>query len=108
VVSENERVLHARDALRRGDAAALGALMNASHASMRDDFEVSTPEIDALVEISQSAAGVYGARLTGGGFGGSIVALAQEESAAATAEHIAHAYAQQTSQQPAVLIPLPR
>jgi len=107
VVSENERVLHARDALRRGDAAALGALMNASHASMRDDFEVSTREIDALVEIAQSAAGVYGARLTGGGFGGSIVALAQEESAAATAEHIAHAYAKQTSQQPAVLIPLP-
>jgi galactokinase len=108
VVTENERVLHARDALHRGDAAALGALMNASHASMRDDFEVSTPEVDALVEIAQSAPGVYGARLTGGGFGGSIVALAKDEGAAGSAAHIADVYAKQTSQQPAVLIPPPR
>jgi galactokinase len=105
VVTENERVLLARDALRRGDAAALGALMNDSHTSMRNDFEVSTPEVDALVKITQSSAGVYGARLTGGGFGGSIVALAKEESAAKTAARIADAYAKETSQQPDVLIP---
>ena len=82
--------------------------MNTSHASMRADFEVSTPEVDILVELAQSAEGVYGARLTGGGFGGSIVALAKHDSAAETAARIAGAYAKQTSLQPAVLIPLPR
>ena len=75
VVTENERVLAAVDALRRGDLERLGELFFESHISMRDDFEVSVPEIDALVSTARRVQGVYGARLTGGGFGGSVVAL---------------------------------
>ena len=74
VVSKNARVLAFADALRRGDEAALGPLLLASHASLRDDFEVSTPELDALVDALVDA-GALGARLTGAGFGGSVVAL---------------------------------
>ena len=74
VVTENGRVLDGVAALESGDAAAFGRLMLASHASQRDDYAVSTPEIDALVDAAM-AAGAIGARLTGGGFGGSIVAL---------------------------------
>ncbi len=76
VISENERTLAAAEALKRDDLAAFGYYMNESHRSMRDDFEITTPEIDTLVEIMQSVAGVYGARMTGGGFGGCCVALA--------------------------------
>ncbi len=82
VVSENARVLAFADALRRGDADALGPLLLASHASLRDDFEVSTPELDALVDRFV-AAGALGARLTGAGFGGSAVALVPEARLAA-------------------------
>jgi galactokinase len=74
VVSENGRVVAAADALRAGDAVAFGHLMVASHTSLRDDFAVSTPELDALVELCL-AQGAYGARLTGAGFGGCVVAL---------------------------------
>jgi galactokinase len=105
VVTENERVLHARDALRHSNAADLGRLMNESHDSMRDDFEVSTPDIDALVELAQADPGVFGARLTGGGFGGSIVALAKRDAAASSAQAIAAAYAEQMVSRPTVLIP---
>ena len=75
VVSENARVLAFVDALRGGDVAGLGELLAASHASLRDDFEVSTPALDALVERLQRTPGVHGARLTGAGFGGCAVAL---------------------------------
>jgi galactokinase len=74
VVSENSRVLDFVTALRAGDLGALGRLMVASHASLRDDFQVSTPELDALVELLCNA-GAFGARLTGAGFGGCAVAL---------------------------------
>ena len=77
VVTENARVLATVDALRRGDLTRVGELFFASHASMRDDFEVSVPAIDALVDAAARVRGVYGARLTGGGFGGSIVALVE-------------------------------
>ena len=76
VVTENARVRKAADAMRRGDLATLGQLMNQSHASLRDDMEVSVPEVDSLAEIAQKTAGVFGARLMGGGFGGSVIALA--------------------------------
>lgn len=72
VVGENARVLQAADGV---DAAAFGRLMNASHASLRDDYEVSTPELDQLVDLLQRHADVFGARLTGAGFGGACVAL---------------------------------
>jgi galactokinase len=106
VVTENARVLAAVAALRAGDARAFGTLMNASHASMRDDFEVSTPEVDALVEIAQREPGVFGARLTGGGFGGSIVALAQADAATAAAGRIAAAYERRTNIPPTILVPV--
>ncbi len=77
VVTENQRVLDGVAALKSGDIARFGALMNASHASQRDDYEVSIPEIDALADSAQRH-GAIGARLTGGGFGGSIVALVPE------------------------------
>jgi galactokinase len=81
VVSENERVLAFADALRRDDIDALGPLLLASHASLRDDFEVSTPELDRLVERLVEL-GALGARLTGAGFGGSVVALVPADAAA--------------------------
>ena len=73
VVTENARVLAAVQALRDADLAALGALFRGSHVSMRDDFEISTPEIDRLVDIASHEPGVFGARMTGGGFGGAVV-----------------------------------
>ncbi len=96
VVTENQRVLDSAAALRSGDLAAFGALMNASHASMRDLFEVSTPEIDTLVEIQQDVPGCLGARLTGGGFGGCTVALVYSEAVSALQERIIGEYAART------------
>jgi galactokinase len=76
VETENERVRATVDALERGDAGALGPIFAASQASLRDDYEVSTPTLDALVDAAL-VAGAFAARMTGGGFGGSVVALAE-------------------------------
>jgi galactokinase len=105
VVRENERVLQARDTLRRGDPVRLGTLMRESHASLRADFEVSTPEIDLLVDLASAQDGIFGARITGGGFGGSIVALARRDAARSAADCIASAYAARVPERPAILIP---
>jgi galactokinase len=80
VATENDRVRATVEALGRGDLQALGALFAASHASLRDDYEVSTPALDRVVEAAL-AAGAIGARMTGGGFGGSVVALTERERA---------------------------
>src|SRR5258705_9133227 len=80
VVSEGARVELARQAMLRGDARGFGRLMDASHASLRDDYEVSSPELDELVLIARSS-GALGARLTGAGFGGCSVALCLEREA---------------------------
>jgi galactokinase len=77
VVSENQRVRDCAAALEAGDLAAAGRLMTESHHSLRDDYEVSTPELDRAVETLNGTTGVYGARLTGAGFGGCVIALAQ-------------------------------
>jgi galactokinase len=77
IVTENARVLEAERALIAGDFAACGAAMNASHASMRDDFEITCPEVDFLAELAQATLGVYGSRMTGGGFGGCTVSLVE-------------------------------
>jgi galactokinase len=74
VVTENARVAAAADALRDADLERLGVLMQQSHRSLRDDFEVSTPRLDALVSRLNATPGVFGARLTGAGFGGCVVA----------------------------------
>ena len=75
VVGENTRTLEAAEALARGDAGTVGRLMNESHASLRDDFEVSSAALDAMARAAQAAPGCFGARQTGGGFAGSCVAL---------------------------------
>lgn len=90
VVTENARVVDAVAALRVGDLARLGALFVASHASLRDDYEVSLPAVDRLVEIATADPAVFGARMTGGGFGGAIVVAARRgEGAAAGARIVA-------------------
>jgi len=75
VISENQRVLAVADLLRRGHLAAVGPLLTESHTSLRDDFEVSWPQADVAVQ-SALAAGAVGARMTGGGFGGAVIAVA--------------------------------
>jgi len=79
VVTENARVQSAAAVLRAGDVDALGDLMRASHLSMRDDFEISTPEVDVMVESAMRVDGTIGARMTGGGFGGCTVNLVRAE-----------------------------
>jgi galactokinase len=85
VVSENLRVLIAAEDI---DAASFGQLMNASHASLRDDYEVSIPELDELAARLRGQPGVYGARLTGAGFGGACVALCEHGRASAIGEDV--------------------
>jgi galactokinase len=106
VVTENARVLAARDAMRAGDSPRLGSLMNGSHDSMRDDFEVSLPEIDALVNLGQREPSVFGARMTGGGFGGSIVVLVRRGLAGPVARRICAAYHAEGRGGASILIPL--
>lgn len=96
VVSENSRVLAACAALEREDAAALGELLQASHESLRRDYEVSCAELDALVEAALATPGVFGARLTGAGFGGNTVSLVAADRAAEIAAAIAEGYARST------------
>ena len=79
VVTEHRRVRACADALAAGDRAEVGRLMAESHRSMRDDFEISTPVIDALVERLAATPGVHGVRLTGAGFGGCVVALTERD-----------------------------
>src|SRR5690606_16177092 len=90
VVTENARV---RQGIKGIDAAAFGALMNASHASLRSDYEVSTPELDELAAALQADADVFGATLTGAGFGGACVALVREGTGAAVAARVMPSYA---------------
>lgn len=92
VVADNERVLQAAEALREGDVITLGALMRACHISLRDDYEVSSPELDVLAEAAWEVEGCYGARLTGAGFGGCTVALVAEDAVADFQAHVAIAY----------------
>ncbi|HEY8767138.1 MAG TPA: galactokinase [Dehalococcoidia bacterium] len=96
VVSENARVLAAAQTLRTGDLDRLGALMAESHASMRDDFEASSPEIDLLVELAQRTDGVIGARVTGAGWGGCTVNLVRENTVDTFAGQVAGEYARRT------------
>lgn len=92
VVTENRRTLDAVDAMRRGDTAGLGSLMDESHASLRDDYEVSGPGLDAIVEVARTAPGCLGARMTGGGFAGCAVALVRAADADAFADTVIDRY----------------
>lgn len=102
VVRENQRTLRAVEALERHDPVAFGRLMNASHASLRDDFEVSGPELDHLADCIRRQPGVLGARMTGAGFGGCVVALVPAALPALSAlrNAVATAYAAATGRQP--------
>ena len=93
VVTENDRVLRAASALHRGDLVYLGSLFAASHASMSADFEITTPEVDQLVEIAVATPGVHASRMTGGGFGGCTVSLVDGDRAEEIAEQVRSTYA---------------
>jgi galactokinase len=103
VVSENRRVLDFVDALRASDLDRCGRLMLASHASLRDDFAVSTPELDALV-AALVAAGAYGARLTGAGFGGCVVALVDRDTVEPVVDSATARYGSETGLTPMPLV----
>jgi galactokinase len=103
VVSENRRVLEFVDAMQRGALGECGALMLASHASLRDDFAVSTPELDLLVD-ALCHAGAYGARLTGAGFGGCAIGLVDADAAADIVEHATARYGSDTGLTPMPLV----
>jgi galactokinase len=105
VITENDRVLAAVEAMRAEDLPRLGQLFHASHLSMRDDYEVSIPEIDLLVELAGREPEVFGARLTGGGFGGSVVILARRGCGLALAMRIARTYRGGTGISAKALIP---
>jgi galactokinase len=106
VVAENQRVLAAVALLRRGALADLGPFLTESHASLRDDFEVSWPQADVAVEAALSA-GAAGARMMGGGFGGSVLVLARSTDAAAVGAAIAAAYTRRRWPAPAVVAAVP-
>jgi len=92
VVTEIERTVQAAEALRRGDVRTFGQLMTTSHVSLRDDYEVSCAELDALVEVAWSVDGVHGARMTGGGFGGCVIALVEERAVSALTQTVRREY----------------
>lgn len=106
VVTENQRVLDTVALLRAGRVREIGPLLTASHASMRDDFEITVPEIDTAVEAAL-AAGALGARMTGGGFGGCVLALVDAERADAVAAAVTAAYAERGFAAPGHVTVLP-
>jgi galactokinase len=104
VVTENARTLEASQAMRQGDAGRIGRLMVASHASLRDDFEVSSRELNIMVECALEQPGCYGARMTGAGFGGCAVALVDQLAAPAFAEAVGRTYLARTGIEPHVYV----
>lgn len=104
VVTEDARVLDAVEVMRAGDLVTLGQLLDASHESLRDDYEVSCTELDAMVEIARKQPGVYGSRMTGAGFGGCTVSLVAEEHAEAFAAAVAPAYQAATGRDPQIYV----
>ena len=104
IIYENERVLNSVAALRAGDLAAFGRLMNESHLSLRDDYEVSCPELDIMAEAAWKVSGVYGSRMTGGGFGGCTVSLVAEEAIEDFRNQVAAAYERATGITPQIYV----
>ncbi|MGQ9713522.1 MAG: galactokinase [Anaerolineae bacterium] len=107
VVQENARVLAAVEALRTGDLDAMGRLMDASHTSLRDLYEVSCPELDLMVGLARGLPGCFGSRLTGAGFGGCTVSLVAADRAEAFARDLAAAYAAHTGRRAEVFVESP-
>ncbi|MDY7078155.1 MAG: galactokinase [Chloroflexota bacterium] len=104
VVTENSRTLRAAESMRQGDAVELGRLMNESHTSLRDDFEVSSDELDSMAECARREDACYGARMTGAGFGGCAVALVCAGAAQAFAAAVATCYQAATGIVPSIYI----
>jgi len=104
VINENQRVLDAAAALRAGDLSRFGHLMYESHRSLRDDYEVSCSELDLLVEIASACQGVYGTRMTGGGFGGCTITLVRAEAVDRFQEQVAKKYKDVTGITPDIYI----
>ncbi len=104
VWTENRRVLAAMDAMTAGDVATLGGLLNAAHASARDDYEISCPEIEVLVNAAREADGVAGARLTGAGWGGCMVALVAADAVPAFEGHVTERYLAATGRTPGIFV----
>lgn len=104
VVTENARTIAAAEALAYGDVGRVGELMDESHASLRDDFEVSRPELDAMVRLARSTDGCLGARMTGAGFGGCAVALVLADAAEDFAADVAARYERSVGRRPAVYL----
>lgn len=102
VISENNRVLEAAAALEAGDLILCGRMMNESHASLRDDYEVSCPELDLMVELASGVEGVFGSRMTGGGFGGCTVSLVETGAVDRFAAIIGKAYRNATGLTPSI------
>jgi galactokinase len=102
VVGENARVLQAVAALESGDLALCGQLMTQSHESLRDDYEVSCPELDLMVEITNHVPGVLGSRMTGGGFGGCTVSLVETQALDRFTEAVRRAYRDATGKAPQI------
>ena len=102
VITEDARVIEAAAALERGDLHGFGKLMAESHRSLRDDYEVSCPELDAMVELAVQVQGVYGARMTGGGFGGCTINLVDADSVAQFKRIVAPGYEQVTGFAPEI------
>jgi galactokinase len=110
VLGEIERTLHAAEGVRSSNWPTVGQLMYASHTSLRDDYEVSCPELDAVVSIAQNiglAGGVFGCRMTGGGFGGCTVALVRADQVADVSTRIAADYEKQTGIKPTIFVSRP-
>jgi galactokinase len=103
VVTENARVFASRIALREGDYVELGRLLDASHASLKDDFRVSADELDVAVDAARSA-GALGARMTGGGFGGSAIALVAIEGIGELSDAVRRAYAERGFEEPSIWV----
>jgi len=102
VISENARVLEAAEAMRAGDPARLGEILNAGHASLRDDYEVSCRELDLITECARKQQGCFGARMTGAGFGGCAIALVDEPRAQAIADAVTRGYTAETGETPRI------
>lgn len=100
VVSENERVLASVDALKRGDITRFGQLMNESHDSLRDDYDVSCYELNVMVDAARSLPGTYGSRMTGAGFGGCTVSLVASDAVTGFIQHVGETYQKATHIEP--------
>jgi len=104
VLSENQRVLQAAEALHSKDLKSFGRLMGESHASLRDDFEVSCEELDLMVRLAEQSDGVYGARMTGGGFGGCTINLVDEKRVEDFKRKVGEGYKRETGRAPEIYV----